>query len=315
MMETKRAGEGKSRQKTTKPKPETKTPNPKTQPTPSRAESTGMASLQQNFGNRAVQRLIAQRSGPGPIGEDRQVNEHIQKNIERERGHGQTLPEGTQQQMGQALGEDLSEVRVHTDAPAHQLSQNLQAKAFTTGNDVFFGEGEYNPHSSAGQELLGHELTHVVQQREGRVDLGGKGMQVNEPDDTYEHEADRVAKQAIGAEVDAHAGDMGGMNRTESSVQRQDQVEEDILQKPLQRQEEELQMKPLQRQEEEEVQMMPVQRQEEEEEVQMAVQRQEEEEEVQMTVQRQEEEEEVQMKPLQRQDNPDDVLEKPDQSK
>ncbi len=62
------------------------------------------------------------------------------------------------------MGSDFSRVKVHTDQTADTLNRSIQARAFTTGNDVFFRQGEYNPQSRGGQELIAHELTHVVQQ-------------------------------------------------------------------------------------------------------------------------------------------------------
>ena len=66
--------------------------------------------------------------------------------------------------MEQAFGADFGGVRVHTDSDSDALSQSLQARAFTTGKDIFFSSGEYDPSSSAGQHLLAHELTHTIQQ-------------------------------------------------------------------------------------------------------------------------------------------------------
>ncbi|MHC5750143.1 eCIS core domain-containing protein [Nostoc sp. JL23] len=66
--------------------------------------------------------------------------------------------------MEQAFGADFSGVKVHTNGQSDQLNRSIQARAFTTGQDVFFREGEYNPGSQGGQELL----THVVQQNGGR---------------------------------------------------------------------------------------------------------------------------------------------------
>ncbi|NEN91641.1 MAG: DUF4157 domain-containing protein [Okeania sp. SIO3H1] len=80
------------------------------------------------------------------------------------RGSGQPLDSGLQAQMDQAMGADFTGVRVHTDFQSDQLNQLIQAKAFTTGQDVFFKKGEYQPKSRRGQELIAHELTHVVQQ-------------------------------------------------------------------------------------------------------------------------------------------------------
>ncbi len=89
--------------------------------------------------------------------------------INSARGGGQPLDAGLQRSMGQAMGADFSGVRVHTDAQSDQLNQSIQAKAFTTGQDVFFRQGEYNPASRGGQELIAHELTHVVQQNGGAM--------------------------------------------------------------------------------------------------------------------------------------------------
>jgi hypothetical protein len=184
--------------------------------------------------------------------------------------------------MGAALDHDLSGVKVHTDAKADTLSRDLNAEAFTTGQDIFFRQGAYEPGSDSGRELIAHELTHVVQQGAGEVS-SGQGMTVNPPDDVYEQEADAVAQQVVHAGGEATtAGAAGGM------AQRQDIPEEEMQAKAAQRQmpeeEEAAQMKQVQRQEEEEemAQMKQVQRQEEEEEMaQMKqVQRQEEEEEM-----------------------------------
>jgi hypothetical protein len=87
--------------------------------------------------------------------------------INSARGGGQPLEARLQRSMGQAMGADFSGVRVHTDTQADQLNQSIQAKAFTTGQDVFFRQGAYEPGSRGGQELIAHELTHVVQQNGG----------------------------------------------------------------------------------------------------------------------------------------------------
>jgi hypothetical protein len=98
-----------------------------------------------------------------------EVSTDLANSINSARGSGQPLDTSLQQSMGQAMGTDFSGVRVHTDAQAHQLNKSIQAKAFTTGQDVFFRQGEYQPGSRGGQELIAHELTHVVQQNSGAV--------------------------------------------------------------------------------------------------------------------------------------------------
>ena len=88
----------------------------------------------------------------------------LESSIHRARGGGQPLDPGLQRSMGQVMGADFSGVRVHTDAQSDQLNKSIQAKAFTTGQDVFFRQGAYQPGSRDGQGLIAHELTHVVQQ-------------------------------------------------------------------------------------------------------------------------------------------------------
>ena len=65
------------------------------------------------------------------------------------------------------LGSDFSDVRIHTGPKAHRESEGLGARAFTQGSDIAFADGEYAPHTEEGQKLLAHELTHVIQQKQG----------------------------------------------------------------------------------------------------------------------------------------------------
>ncbi|MBW4668240.1 MAG: DUF4157 domain-containing protein [Cyanomargarita calcarea GSE-NOS-MK-12-04C] len=97
------------------------------------------------------------------------VDPSIEDGIQQARGGGQPLADSIREPMEQAFGTDFNRVKVHTDSQADQLNQSIQAKAFTMGRDVFFRKGEYNPGSRGGQELIAHELTHVVQQGGGSV--------------------------------------------------------------------------------------------------------------------------------------------------
>ncbi|NEO46389.1 MAG: DUF4157 domain-containing protein [Moorea sp. SIO4A3] len=94
---------------------------------------------------------------------------NLEGGIKEARGRGKPLEERIRKPMEKAMGVDFSGVRVHTDARADQLNQSIQAKAFTTGQDVFFRQGAYEPGSRRGQELIAHEMTHVVQQNGGAV--------------------------------------------------------------------------------------------------------------------------------------------------
>ena len=88
----------------------------------------------------------------------------IENNLAASKGRGSPLPEDINQSMSKALGKDLSDVRVHTDSSASQMSQQLNAQAFTHENDVYFNTGKYSTSDTAGKHLLAHELTHTVQQ-------------------------------------------------------------------------------------------------------------------------------------------------------
>jgi hypothetical protein len=94
------------------------------------------------------------------------VDSHIEAQINQSRGGGRPLEDSIRQPMEQAFGADFSDVRIHTDTKANNLNEAIQARAFTTDKNIFFKEGEYGLDRTAGQELLAHELTHVVQQTE-----------------------------------------------------------------------------------------------------------------------------------------------------
>jgi hypothetical protein len=80
------------------------------------------------------------------------------------KGSGSPLQRSTQAEMSSGIGADFSNVRIHTDSRAAEMSQSIQAKAFTVGNHIYFNKGEYNPQHAEGKRLLAHELTHTVQQ-------------------------------------------------------------------------------------------------------------------------------------------------------
>ena len=93
-----------------------------------------------------------------------EVPGEIAGRIESQRGRGEPLPDHVAMFMEQRFGCDFGGVRVHHDALAAELARSVQARAFTTGRDVFFGAGQFVPESGAGQRLIAHELAHTVQQ-------------------------------------------------------------------------------------------------------------------------------------------------------
>ena len=106
-------------------------------------------------------------------------------------GSGEPLPEEARAKMEAALGMDFSTVRIHVGPQAARVG----ALAFTRGTDIFFAPGQYQPWTRRGLELLGHELTHVVQQAEGRVTASHNagGVAIND-DSGLEREADEMGR-------------------------------------------------------------------------------------------------------------------------
>jgi hypothetical protein len=152
------------------------------------------------------------------------------------RGGGSPLNAGVRQDMEARLGADFSDVRVHTDGQAHQSATAVNAQAYTVGSDIVFQSGNYSPDSSAGQHMLAHELTHVVQQRSGPVDgtPTGDGVNVSSPSDHFEREASANADRVMSAPspVQRHADhDEEAVQTYVPSVQREDdEVPEEDLQ-------------------------------------------------------------------------------------
>ncbi len=100
------------------------------------------------------------------------ANSGISEKIKAKLGGGSPLPEPVRRQLETGFNTDLSRVRVHTDSEADFLSKSVQAKAFTTGNDIFFSSGSYEPNTKTGFELIAHETTHTVQQASDLVKPG-----------------------------------------------------------------------------------------------------------------------------------------------
>ncbi len=159
--------------------------------------ASGPASV--GLGNRSLAALVDRVTGVGRVaGVDRvagfsqgagPLDPDIATEIDSARTGGMPLPDPTRVDMEHHLGVDLSAVRVHADARADRLSRSVQAEAFTTGTDIFFSQGAYRPSTTDGRRMLGHELTHVVQQTTGAV--GGESR-VSHPGDPHEIEAARV---------------------------------------------------------------------------------------------------------------------------
>ncbi|SHL39843.1 protein of unknown function [Chitinophaga jiangningensis] len=87
--------------------------------------------------------------------------------ISQYKGAGSPIPAEVNTYMQQQFNTDFSNVRIHDGSYAAEMTTAVNAQAFTTGSDIYFNQGKYAPHDPAGQHLLAHELTHVVQQGAG----------------------------------------------------------------------------------------------------------------------------------------------------
>jgi len=122
-------------------------------------------------------------------------------------GPGSALPDGLRGSMEGSFGADFSGVRVHRGPSAEAMGG---VRAATQGSDITFASGEYAPESRGGRELIGHELTHVVQQAAGRVEpttqaKGGDGEANTDPG--LEAEADHAGALAAAGRPAPVAGE------------------------------------------------------------------------------------------------------------
>ncbi len=104
------------------------------------------------------------------------VSSQMESQLGQLQGQGQPMPEALRGMMERGFGRDFSQVRLHTDGTAAEMSSSISAKAFTHGNDIYFGHGQYSPSTTEGQQLVAHELTHVAQGN-------GKVAREEDPDD------------------------------------------------------------------------------------------------------------------------------------
>ena len=88
----------------------------------------------------------------------------IENTLNSSKSSGSPIDPCTRQQMEASFGTDFSDVRIHNDGAAVQMSKDLHAQAFTHGNNIYFNAGKYDTASTGGQHLLAHELTHTIQQ-------------------------------------------------------------------------------------------------------------------------------------------------------
>lgn len=157
---------------------------------PGASGERALLGLQRSAGNASVTGLLAEQEVDG--------QESVRQATA---GGGRGLEAGTLQLMGERLGHDFSGVRVHTGGAAEASATAFGATAYTTGSDIVFGSGAYQPGTDHGDHLLAHELTHVVQQSQGPVagTPQSSGVSVSHPSDDFEQAAEASADRAMAA--------------------------------------------------------------------------------------------------------------------
>lgn len=153
---------------------------------PQQGKPVQMLALQRAVGNRAVLQMM--RAG------DLSPEESAAPAQRKESRPG-ALPLDVQSKMEHVMGADFSNVNVHANS---SQASGMGALAYAQGNDIHFAPGQYSPDTQNGQKIIGHELAHVVQQRQGRVLPTAQlksGMRLND-DPALEKEADNLGEKA-----------------------------------------------------------------------------------------------------------------------
>ncbi|MBK0375681.1 DUF4157 domain-containing protein [Streptomyces sp. RB110-1] len=166
--------------------------------------AAGMGLLQRTVGNSALGAMV-QRSRSRSEAEAEETAaeaagaDHAARPAEERRSPvhdvissgGSPLDTDTRTDMESRMGADFSDVRVHHDTAAHESAKGVGAHAYTVGNNVVFQRDAYDPSSPQGRTTLAHELTHVIQQRNGPVEgtEAPGGIRVSDPSDRFEQEA------------------------------------------------------------------------------------------------------------------------------
>ncbi|WP_372365472.1 DUF4157 domain-containing protein [Candidatus Uabimicrobium sp. HlEnr_7] len=165
-----------------------KNTNQKSQINNSAAKTKHLKLLQKKLGNQGVAQLY-KRQFANKKSAKKQAK-HLQGNV------NQTgMPDQIKREMENSFGTDFSDVKIHHSS---RLAVDIDALAFTQGNNIHFAPGQYEPTNQKGKKLLAHELTHVVQQKQGRVRPTKKigSMFINDAS-SLENEADLMANKIV----------------------------------------------------------------------------------------------------------------------
>ncbi|MFJ3585493.1 DUF4157 domain-containing protein [Streptomyces sp. NPDC090127] len=185
-------------------------PTERTSPAPV-APPEALLALQRSVGNAAVVQMLRRggaaqdrhQHGAG-CGHEEEPRSTVQRSAVHNvlRGSGRPLDEGSRADMEARFGADFSDVRIHTDSAARASAAELGASAYTSGSHIVAGP------SGIDQHTLAHELTHVLQQRQGPVSGTdrGDGLRVSDPSDRFEREAEATAHRVMSRPATAATG-------------------------------------------------------------------------------------------------------------
>ena len=179
--------------------------------------------LQRTVGNGGVSALVEEERSP--------VHDVISSG-------GRPLEPEVRDDMEGRFAQDFGDVRVHDDSAAHDSARAVNAHAYTVGSNIVFQRDTYDPSSQAGRVTLAHELTHVVQQRNGPVDGAPApgGINVSDPSDRFEREAAANAEQVTSsgsaaapspAAVQRDAGSTAVLQREDAPAEEGDEEKEE----------------------------------------------------------------------------------------
>ncbi|MGY1640642.1 DUF4157 domain-containing protein [Geodermatophilus sp. SYSU D00703] len=180
-------------------------------------DGAGVLGLQRVVGNRATGALLEDERSP--------VHDVVGSS-------GAPLAPDVREDMEGRLGHDFGDVRVHTDDRAHESAEAVGAHAYTVGSDVVFQRDRFDPSSIEGLTTLAHELTHVVQQRQGAVDgiSAPGGIRVSEPCDRFERAAAETAERVMSAPTPIVTAPAGPAVQREEAPEEEQPEEEPAVQ-------------------------------------------------------------------------------------
>jgi hypothetical protein len=123
----------------------------------------------------------------------------VESHLAASRGSGSPLPDEVRAAMEPRFGADFGGVRVHTGGEADDLNRQLSAQAFTHGQDIYMAAGQYAPGTPGGNRLLAHELTHVIQQTDRKIERKLSGQVSESPDEGIVQRRVALAKEEEGS--------------------------------------------------------------------------------------------------------------------